>query len=71
MEAGKDPTFMLVRTNLIERIEGGLLSYENDMNCDTPHEAGLGRSHPKLQIGCVDDAVACGHEGPVKQMPLI
>ena len=44
MEAGKDLDVYAGCPNLIERIEGGLLSYGNDMNDDnTPHECGLGK----------------------------
>lgn len=41
--------------NLIERIEGGLLSYGNDMTCeDTPLQCGLGRfCHLEKTKGCI------------------
>ena len=43
-DAGKDLNVRAGCPNLIERIEGGLLSYGNDMTIDnTPYEAGLGR----------------------------
>lgn len=43
-EAGKDLNVRAGGPNLIERIEGGLLSYGNDMTyANTPFEAGLGR----------------------------
>lgn len=43
-EAGEDLSVRAGCPNLIERIEGGLLSYGNDMTSDnTPYEAGLGR----------------------------
>lgn len=42
--AGKDLNVRPGCPNLVERIEGGLLSYGNDMNMDnTPLECGLGR----------------------------
>lgn len=72
MEAGKSMDVHAGCPNLIERIEGGLLSYGNDMTDDnTPHECGLGRfCNTESAIGCVGrDAllrVAC--EGPVKQI---
>ena len=44
MEAGRDLDVRAGGPNLIERIEGGLLSYGNDMDhTTTPFEAGLGR----------------------------
>ena len=44
MEAGRDLDVRAGCPNLIERVEGGLLSYGNDMTPDhTPFEAGLGR----------------------------
>ncbi len=43
-EAGKNLNVRAGCPNLIERIEGGLLSYGNDMtNDNTPYEAGLGK----------------------------
>ena len=43
-EAGRDLDVRAGCPNLIERIEGGLLSYGNDITAeDTPFEAGLGR----------------------------
>lgn len=43
-EAGQDLNVRAGCPNLIERIEGGLLSYGNDMTIEnTPFEAGLGR----------------------------
>tara|TARA_Y100001954_G_scaffold223882_1_gene262682 strand:+ start:113 stop:1177 length:1065 start_codon:yes stop_codon:yes gene_type:complete len=43
-EAGKKYNVHAGCPNLIERIEGGLLSYGNDMTDDnTPHECGLGK----------------------------
>ena len=44
MEAGRDLDVRAGGPNLIERIEGGLLSYGNDMDhTTTPFEAGLGK----------------------------
>ena len=44
MDAGQDLNARAGCPNLIERIEGGLLSYGNDMTSDnTPFEAGLGK----------------------------
>jgi dimethylsulfoniopropionate demethylase len=72
MEAGKDLDVHAGCPNLIERIEGGLLSYGNDMNRDnTPHEAGLGRfCSTQTAIGCVgrDALLRVAKEGPVKQI---
>ncbi len=43
-EAGEDLNVRAGCPNLIERIEGGLLSYGNDMTIEnTPYEAGLGK----------------------------
>ena len=43
-EAGRDLDVRAGCPNLVERIEGGLLSYGNDVTAeDTPSEAGLGR----------------------------
>ncbi|MEL7092634.1 MAG: dimethylsulfoniopropionate demethylase [Pseudomonadota bacterium] len=58
--------------NLIERIEGGLLSYGNDMTDDnTPHECGLQRfCDTETAIGCVgrDALLRVSKEGPVQQV---
>ena len=44
IEAGRDLDVRAGCPNAIERIEGGLLSYGNDMTAeDSPYEAGLGR----------------------------
>jgi dimethylsulfoniopropionate demethylase len=44
MEAGRDLDVRAGCPNLIERIEGGLLSYGNDMTrANTPYECGLGK----------------------------
>jgi dimethylsulfoniopropionate demethylase len=74
-EAGKSMDVHAGCPNLIERIEGGLLSYGNDMNRDnTPHEAGLGRfCSTQTAIGCVgrDALLRVAKEGPVKQVRAI
>jgi dimethylsulfoniopropionate demethylase len=71
-EAGRDLDVRAGCPNLIERIEGGLLSYGNDMTRDnTPHEAGLGRfCSTQVAIGCVgrDALLRVAKEGPVKQI---
>ena len=58
--------------NGIERIEGGLLSYGNDMTDDnTPHECGLGRfCDTQTAIGCIgrDALLRVSKEGPVQQI---
>ncbi|TCL09524.1 dimethylsulfoniopropionate demethylase [Shimia isoporae] len=72
MEAGKDLDVRAGCPNLIERIEGGLLSYGNDMTDDnTPHECGLGRfCNTNTAIGCVgrDALLRVAQEGPVRQI---
>lgn len=72
MEAGKDLDVHAGCPNLIERIEGGLLSYGNDMTDDnTPHECGLERfCDTHLAIGCVgrDALLRVAKEGPVQQI---
>ncbi len=72
MEAGKDLDVHAGCPNLIERIEGGLLSYGNDMTeANTPHECGLGRfCNTNTAIGCVgrDALLRVAKEGPVKQI---
>ena len=75
MEAGKDLDVHAGCPNLIERIEGGLLSYGNDMTAaNTPHECGLGRfCNTHTAIGCVgrDALLRVAKEGPVKQIRAI
>tara|TARA_R110002049_G_scaffold123962_1_gene279318 strand:- start:55 stop:1158 length:1104 start_codon:yes stop_codon:yes gene_type:complete len=72
MEAGRDLDVHAGCPNLIERIEGGLLSYGNDMTDDnTPHECGLGRfCNTTTAIGCVgrDALLRVVKEGPVQQI---
>jgi len=71
-EAGADLDVRAGCPNLIERIEGGLLSYGNDMDItNTPHECGLGRfCNTETAIGCVgrDALLRVAREGPVKQI---
>jgi dimethylsulfoniopropionate demethylase len=75
MEAGKTMDVHAGCPNLIERIEGGLLSYGNDMTDDnTPHECGLGRfCNTQTAIGCIgrDALLRVASEGPVKQIRAI
>ncbi len=75
MEAGKGLDVHAGCPNLIERIEGGLLSYGNDMGRDnTPHECGLGRfCNTQTAIGCVgrDALLRVAQEGPVRQIRAI
>mgnify|MGYP001793355945 FL=1 len=72
MAAGQDLDVRAGCPNGIERIEGGLLSYGNDMTDDnTPHECGLGRfCNTQTAIGCVgrDALLRVAKEGPVKQV---
>lgn len=75
MEAGKDLDVHAGCPNGIERIEGGLLSYGNDMTDEnTPHECGLGRfCNTSTAIGCVgrDALLRVAQEGPVRQVRAI
>ena len=75
MEAGKDLDVHAGCPNLIERIEGGLLSYGNDMTREnTPHECGLGRfCSTQTAIGCVgrDALLRVAKEGPTQQIRAI
>jgi len=72
MEAGKALDVHAGCPNLIERIEGGLLSYGNDMTSDnTPHECGLGKfCNTMTAIGCVgrDALLRVATEGPIRQI---
>lgn len=72
MEAGKPLDVRAGCPNNIERIEGGLLSYGNDMTDDnTPHECGLGRfCNTATAIGCIgrDALLRVAKEGPVQQV---
>lgn len=75
MEAGRDLDVRAGCPNLIERIEGGLLSYGNDMtDRNTPHECGLRRfCNTQTAIGCVgrDALLRVAQEGPVRQIRAI
>ena len=75
MEAGRDLDVHAGCPNLIERIEGGLLSYGNDMTArNTPHECGLGKfCNTHSAIGCVgrDALLRVAQEGPVRQIRAI
>ncbi|WP_170330029.1 dimethylsulfoniopropionate demethylase [Ruegeria arenilitoris] len=70
--AGEDLQVRAGCPNLIERIEGGLLSYGNDMTDDnTPHECGLGKfCNTHTAIGCIgrDALLRVAKEGPVQQL---
>ena len=72
MEAGRDLDVRAGCPNLIERIEGGLLSYGNDMTREnTPHECGLGKfCHTETAIGCIgrDALLRVAKEGPIRQI---
>lgn len=74
-EAGKDLDVRAGCPNGIERVEGGLLSYGNDMTDEnTPHECGLGNfcdTHDA--IGCVgrDALLRVAKEGPNQQIRAI
>jgi dimethylsulfoniopropionate demethylase len=74
-EAGKDLDVRAGCPNGIERIEGGLLSYGNDMTDDnTPHECGLGRfCDTQTAIGCIgrDALLRVAKEGPVQQIRAV
>jgi dimethylsulfoniopropionate demethylase len=75
MEAGRDLDVHAGCPNLIERIEGGLLSYGNDMTDDnTPHECGLGKfCNTNDAIGCIgrDALLRVAKEGPVQQIRAV
>ncbi|WP_101068003.1 dimethylsulfoniopropionate demethylase [Roseovarius salinarum] len=75
MEAGADLDVRAGCPNLIERIEGGMLSYGNDMTDDnTPHECWLGRfCDTQSAIGCIgrDALLRVAKEGPVQQIRAI
>ncbi|MCR9126972.1 MAG: dimethylsulfoniopropionate demethylase [Rhodobacteraceae bacterium] len=75
MAAGEDLQVRAGCPNAIERIEGGLLSYGNDMTDDnTPHECGLGRfCDTQTAIGCIgrDALLRVSKEGPVQQIRAI
>lgn len=69
-EAGQDLGVRAGCPNLIERIEGGLLSYGNDMTIkNTPYEAGLGKfCKGPAAAGCIGaDALRKEQENGPKQ----
>jgi dimethylsulfoniopropionate demethylase len=70
--AGEDLDVRAGCPNVIERIEGGLLSYGSDMTRDnTPHECGLGRfCDTQAAIGCIgrDALLRMLHDGPARQI---
>ena len=72
MAAGKPYNIRAIAPNTIRSIEGGLLSYGNDMTDDnTPHECGLGRfCDTQTAIGCIgrDALLRVAKEGPVQQI---
>ncbi len=72
MDVGKDLDVHAGCPNLIERIEGGLLSYGNDMTrANTPHECGLGKfCNTQTAIGCIgrDALLRVAMEGPIRQI---
>jgi len=74
-EAGADLNVRAGCPNLIERIEGGLLSFGNDMTDDnTPHECGLGKfCNTQTAIGCIgrDALLRVAKEGPNQQIRAI
>ena len=75
MEAGKAMDVHAGCPNLIERIEGGLLSYGNDMTDDnTPHECGLGKfCNTDAVTECIgrDALLRVASEGPARQIRAI
>ena len=72
VEAGKDLNVRAGCPNADERIEGGLLSYGNDMTREnTPHECGLGRfCNTQTAIGCMgrDALLRVAKDGPIRQI---
>lgn len=72
VEAGEPHDIHAGGPNLIERVEGGLLSYGNDMTREnTPHECGLGKFCQTADaIGCIgrDALIRTIMEGPRRQI---
>ncbi len=70
--AGEDLSVRAGGPNLIERVEGGLLSYGNDMTREnTPHECGLGRfCDTRDSYGCIgrDALLRMLVDGPSRQI---
>ena len=73
--AGQDLNVRAGCPNAAERIEGGLLSYGNDMTREnTPHECGLGRfCNTETAIGCIgrDALLRVAKDGPIRQIRAI
>lgn len=71
-EAGEDLNVRAGGPNTIERIEGGLLSYGNDMTREnSPFECGLGKfAQPDEAVGCIgrDALLREAQEGPARQI---
>ncbi len=71
-EAGVPHNIQAGGPNLIERIEGGLLSYGNDMTSEnTPHECGLGKFCQTVDaINCIgrDALIRSIVDGPARQI---
>ncbi|MXQ06433.1 dimethylsulfoniopropionate demethylase [Alphaproteobacteria bacterium GH1-50] len=74
-KAGEDLNVRAGCPSAAERIEGGLLSYGNDMTRDnTPHECGLGRfCNTETAIGCIgrDALLRVAKDGPIRQIRAI
>ncbi len=70
MEAGRALDVRAGCPNLIERIEGGLLSYGNDMTAEhTPFEAGLGRfCSVDRDTGCLGHVALVAAREPGRQI---
>jgi len=70
--AGKDLEVRAGCPNSSERIEGGMLSYGNDMTREnTPHECGLGKfCNTQTAIGCIgrDALLRVAKDGPIRQV---
>ncbi|MEL6747862.1 MAG: dimethylsulfoniopropionate demethylase [Pseudomonadota bacterium] len=70
--AGEDLKVRPGCPNLIERIEGGLLSYGNDMTlANTPYECGLGRfCSPGVKTDCIggEALMKAGKRPPARQI---
>ncbi|MEM6421989.1 MAG: dimethylsulfoniopropionate demethylase [Pseudomonadota bacterium] len=71
-EAGRDFDVRAGCPNLIERIEGRLLSYGTDMTRrNTPHECGLGKfCDTNIALGCIgrDALLRVAADGPIRQI---
>ena len=75
MATGEDLNVRAGGPTAAERIEGGLLSYGNDMTREnTPHECGLGRfCNTQTAIGCIgrDALLRVAKDGPIRQIRAI